>query len=322
MHLKKIAVFFISSILSTWVVAGTGNHLIGWQKFENATPGDNNSGIDDTTPDTNSTFDPFSPTGNISASGHYLTGAINTSVSSGGYVGLGQNTNNTFLNDESFGKIASTGELIVDWPLADGSPGERLGPFGGTGNSSWKFRQLDGRFRGEFSITNNSSYFFRLEHIHFDARVGNADSPDDLKVIYLAENANLIKKSTGVEYSNFTGFWNSENASNEDFGPAPSELEVSRSVGAATSSAAYLAPGDTAAFRFVWEGYVTLGAQSQIDNVAFQGTFFETSDLLNIVDPVALESASVPVLPMLFQWVLAGLFAAISVFSIARKRSI
>ena len=67
MHLKKIAVFFISSILSTWVVAGTGNHLIGWQKFENATPGDNNSGIDDTTPDTNSTFDPFSPTGNISA---------------------------------------------------------------------------------------------------------------------------------------------------------------------------------------------------------------------------------------------------------------
>ena len=40
----------------------SGFHVIGWQDFDTVIPGDNNSGIGDVSPDTNSTFD-ATPTG-------------------------------------------------------------------------------------------------------------------------------------------------------------------------------------------------------------------------------------------------------------------
>ena len=102
MLIKRIFAVVLTSVLSCAVLAGSGNALIGWQTFETTTPGNNNTGIGDTTPDTNSTYD-LSPTGNISASNYYLTGAIGAGASSLGRRGLGQARNSDFLNGNGFG---------------------------------------------------------------------------------------------------------------------------------------------------------------------------------------------------------------------------
>ena len=67
-------------------------HVVGWQTFENSSSGNNNSGIEDSTPDTNTTYDP-TPTGSNSNS-LYLTGAIGSAASYWGRTGYGQATNN------------------------------------------------------------------------------------------------------------------------------------------------------------------------------------------------------------------------------------
>ena len=153
-------------------------HVIGWQTFENKVPGNNNSGIQDDTPDSNSTYDatPMGPSsGNV-----YLTGSIGTNASANGWDGYGQATNNDFLNGGTFGDALA----ITNITLADGSPGIRIGPFGNPppngeangGTSSWKFAEAGSAnlLQGDFSITNHSDYHFELGHIHFDAR-GLAD---------------------------------------------------------------------------------------------------------------------------------------------------
>lgn len=279
--------------------------LIGWQTFDN-NGGNNNTGINDTTPDTNSTFD-ATPVGGASGN-HYLTGAIGPSASTLGRRGRGQNTNNGFLNGPTFG----LNENIVDYTLADGSPGARIGPQGQAGTSSWKFSTSDNERRGDFSITNHSDYFFRLEFIHFDARAGNANSPDNLQLVYLAGgSSNLLKGSDDTEFNDLVSIYNTENAALADFGTAPSVLNISRSLGAALSNAAYLAPGQSASFRFIWTGQGTNGAESQIDNLALEGNFFETSALTTSIDPLSVTASAVPVpaSAWLFISALTGLFA-------------
>ena len=76
-------------------------HSFGWQTFENAVSGDNNSGISDATPDSNSTFD-ATPVGSNS-NGFYLTGIIGAGASNLGRSGFGQTVNNGFLNGPTFG---------------------------------------------------------------------------------------------------------------------------------------------------------------------------------------------------------------------------
>ena len=182
-------------------------HVIGWQTFENATLGDNNSGINDTSPDTNSTYD-ATPNGSISGS-LYLTGSIGANASNLGYDGMGQDARNEFLNGTTFGNDL----LITDYTLADGSPGQRIGPYlnpppngeENDGTSSWKFSQTNGvlQLSGDFSITNHSDYHFRLEYVHFDARgmVNTTYSPRTLTLKYLATPGELINASTGTEVS-------------------------------------------------------------------------------------------------------------------------
>lgn len=307
---------------STPVMAGSGNALLGWQTFDTTTPGAANSGIDDTTPDTNSTFD-ATPVGSISPSGHYLTGAIGPSASGTGRNGFGENSNNTFLNGQTFGGndlMNEAAESVFAWTLADGSPGAQIGGQGTAEASSWKFANSNNQRLGDFSITNHSDYYFRLEFIHFDARVGNANSPDDLDIIYLATPGNLIRKQTGLEVVDLAGVYNTENAALVDFGTAPATINISRGVGEALSSQVFIAPGDSAAFRFRWTGQVNDTAESQIDNLAFEGTFFETADLLNVVDPVSVAEANVPVMPWLLQWVMAGVLGLVSARALVNRR--
>ena len=265
-------------------------HTIGWQTFDNAVAANNNSGISDSTPDNNTTFDP-TPFGSNSG-GNYLTGIIGAGSSILGRHGLGQSTDNGFLNGPNFGSntvgFAPFGMNIVDVAMADGSAGTRIGPNGGTGASSWKFQTNGSQEFGDFSITNESDFTFKLERIHFDARSDNANAPKDLDLIYLAGgDSNLDRVSTGTEVPDLheiaaVSFPSAESNT--------SVYNVSASVAAsfASPTAVRLAPGDTASFRFRWTNAMGDFAQSQIDNLAISGTFQDQNNGFASIDPVAV----------------------------------
>ncbi|MEM9294623.1 MAG: PEP-CTERM sorting domain-containing protein [Planctomycetota bacterium] len=276
-------------------------HAIGWQTFDNA-GANNSSGIGDTTPDSNSTFD-ATPVGSfaaVSGGGQYLTARIGAGASSLGRAGFGQATNNAFLNGPTFGSStvgsAPFGIDIEDVTLADGSAGARIGAQGQAGASSWKFRTNGNQEFGDFSITNESDFTFRLERIHYDARAGNANSPTDLDLIYLAGGAsNLVRVSTGTEVPDLHVF------SDITFASQPSVQNVSQSVAASftTPTAVRLGPGETASFRFRWTNSGTDFAESQIDNLAISGTFQDQNNGFALIDPAAVpvpEPASLALL--------------------------
>jgi hypothetical protein len=281
--------------------------LIGWQTFE--ATGGTNANMTDSTPDNNTTYD-ATPVGS-SAGNVYLTGVIGAGASSLGRDGWGISTNNTFLNGPGFGdEGADNSRLIVNNTMADGSAGTRIGAQGQAGASSWKFGNSGNQRVGDVQITNNSDYFFRLEFAHFDARVGAAASPDNLQMVYLSGDGtafdnDLLRFDTGSELNNLVSLYN------EDYDPSNSAgaltNNVSRSLGGALSTQAYLAPGSSAAFRFLWTGQTTSGAQSQIDNLAFEGTFFETAALSVSIDPASVSAVPVPASAWLFMSAIAGL---------------
>ncbi|MBJ42218.1 MAG: hypothetical protein CMJ80_02800 [Planctomycetaceae bacterium] len=258
-------------------------HAIGWQTFDNA-GGNNNSGITDTTPESNSTFD-ATPFGS-NKDGLYLTGIIGAGASGLGRDGYGQSTANNFLQGPTFGDSpANKGLNIVDVPDADGtSPGTRQNQQGVSG-SSWKFRGNEGNnsLHGDFSITNESDYTFRLEKIHYDARAGTSNSPSDLDIIYLSGGAsNLTRADNGNELNNLTVL------SAITFGTQPSIQNVSQNLPGALGvpTALRLAPGDSASFRFRWSKFGGAFAESQIDNLAFSGTFQDQHNSFALIDPV------------------------------------
>lgn len=341
MTLKSSLILVLSFSLSFNALAGNGSALIGWQTFDASDPANNDSGVVDNTPDTNSTYD-SSPVGGISATNHYLSADIGPGASNQGWTGLGVATNNDFLNGPRFGGVPNgnysytppqNGELIVNWPLAGSNvlPGTRIGPYEtgpnggpiGTGTSSWKFGNSaelnqSNRLKGDFSITNNSDYYFKLEFIHYIARtLADPSAPNKLEIKYLATPGLLIKKSTGLEVVNLklisTVTWDNALVAS---GEMEKKNQISRSLGGAVDSAAYIPPGEKASFRFLWSGETGSG-QAQLDNIAFEGTFFETAALVTEIDPAEVpeevESAyKVPTMPVIFQWLFAGVLALIS----------
>ena len=257
--------------------------FIGWQTFSNC-GGNNNSGICDTTPESNSTFD-ATPFGSIGPANTYLTGAIGTNASSAGRRGRGQQTNNGFLNGPGFGnESADSSRLIENITLSDGTPGTRIGPQGGGGTSAWKFSTSSNERTGDIRITNESDYYFRLQLIHFDARVGNSNSPQNLEIKYLAGDGTALDNAL-QRFDNGNELVDLNNVYNNDFGPGSAAFNVSLALGGVTGTQVYVAPGQSAGFRFVWTDFVTTGAESQLDNIAFEGQFFETASLLAEIDP-------------------------------------
>lgn len=248
--------------------------LIGWETFESFNPSagaPNDVGINDTTPEVNT-------------SNGWLSGAVGHLASSGnngnGFRGYGLNTTASFLNDGVFG---ASGDATS-----------------GAAASSWKFiGQFAGQRQGDFLVTNESAHFFQIEFFHYDARRAAANSADTLELRYTAGPGNLINKNFGTEVQNGAVLNTTTFAS-------PSETDVTRNPAAALSSKVFLAPGESASFRFVWSGHNANFAQSQIDNLAIEGSFFETSALLIEVDPSAVP---LPAGVWLFGSALAGLFA-------------
>ena len=265
--------------------------FIGWQTFSTCSNG-NSSGICDDTPESNSTYDE-TPLGDIGSASTYLTGVIGQEASLEGQRGRGQNEYNQMLNGDGFGdQDADSTRLITEITLADGTPGQRIGAYGTNptgapnGTSVWKFStNSDGR-TGDVRITNESDYYFRVDFIHFDARVGRENSPKNLEIQYLSgdgtvyDNA-LTRKDTGVETVDLYSIYN------HDFGLGPGTFDVSHDLGGATGTQVFLAPDASLAFRLLWTDFRNAYAESQLDNIAVEGRFFRTADLLVEVDPVS-----------------------------------
>ena len=341
MYTKLASTAIMAGILSAGVMAGNGSHLIGFQTFDPKSTTNNNGGILDSTADTNSSWD-GTPNGGISLSGHYLTAQIGDDASPAGRQGRGVNVNSEFLNGQNFGGAdildtsgnpTQNAEGILNWPLAGGFPAARIGPFTSPNNgmgSSWKFIRDSiaepVQLTGDISLTNHSDYYFRLEFIHFDARAGNVNAPHDLQLIYLEGGANpdyeLRRGSDDTEVADATAIYDTENANLPDFADGGADnIQISRGVGAALNGAVYIAPGKTAAFRFLWSNQLANFAESQLDNIAFEGTFFETADLLLEVDPVnPVGAENIPVLPFMFHLALAGSLCVISAGLITTRR--
>ena len=93
-------------------------HAIGWQTFENFTPGNSNSGVADDTPDSNSTFD-STPTGlyaPVAGGGHFLTASIGPNASILGRKGMGESTDHGFLQGQTFGNASTPPGIQKVWP--------------------------------------------------------------------------------------------------------------------------------------------------------------------------------------------------------------
>ena len=296
--IKKIFFTSISILFFTAQAASATDFLVGFQTFLPCVAGNQNSGICDDAPQSNGTYDD-TPVGSTGPGNVYLTAVIGPDASSVGRKGRGQQRNNQFLNGEGFGnEVGNSERFIVNVPNAsDGSlPGTRFGAYDTTplgapnGTSSWKFSSTGNEREGDIRIVNHSDYYFRLEFLNFDARVGNANSPQTLTIRYLAgdgttKDNNLTKKSDGQEVADLKGIYDN------GFGPGPVVGNVSRSLGEVTETQVYIPPGGAAGFRFIWDNFGAAGAESQLDNIAFQGKFFETADLTTEIDPTAVPGA-------------------------------
>ncbi len=289
--LTSFATFLcFSPAASAVVLAGSNNgnanlHAIAWQTFDNA-GANNNSGINDSTPDSNSSFD-STPVGSNSG-GYYLVGGLGAaSGSSLGRQGYGQTTSSSFLQGPTIGLGTASGGLnIVDIPDAgvdglSGTPGTRQNMQGSSG-SAWKFRTNGNQEFGDFSITNVSDYSFRLERVHYDARTGNTNSPSTLDFIYLAGTSNLTRADNGNEIADLAV------VGTENFATIPSVIENSVSLAARFGTGVRLAPGDTATFRFRWTNSNTDFGEAQIDNLGFSGTFQDQNNSFALIDPAAV----------------------------------
>lgn len=238
------------------------------------------------------------------------------------------------FNTQGCGDTTFEGGVLVSNKI-----GDRIGPYGTNSTQAWQFKKNatlddagnDQGLMGDFSVTNNSDYYFRLEHIHFDARAGNNTcnqnnrAPFFLDVTYLRDSSNLINKTAGQELdankSITTVNWGQCFVGDGSTGPGKSVENISASVSSAIEAQAYLAPGDTAAFRFKFNTEGTYGpfGVAQIDNIAFEGSFFETAELVSTINPADTPAAveeHVPVLPLLFQWILGVIL--LGVFSLKK----
>lgn len=212
--------------------------------------------------------------------------------------------------------------------------GIRIGPFlngnaqYSTGAQGWKFSNSgynngegnwvfdEDRLNGDVKITNHSDYHFKLMHIHYSARGLTATgAAKTLELKYLASPGNLIKKNGGGETpgpAEVADFKNLKSDVWTNIGVKSVSIPLSADFGGAV----YIPPGESAAFRFQWSGQDnTLSKQTQIDNLAFEGTFYETGALLQEIDPAAVPAAeeNVPMLPLIFQLLFAMGLAGVSI---------
>jgi len=298
--MKRVGQSLIGAAIGCFVAAGSVSaDFVGFQTFSNCTPGNNNSGVCDVTPESNSSCD-TTPVGSIGPDNTYLTAAIGPEASAAGRKGRGQQANNSFLNGSGFGnEAADPSRLIENIELADCTPGVRIGPQGDpvqgapNGTSAWKFSTSGNERTGDIRVCNESDYYFRLQFLHFDARVGNTNSPHVMEIKYLSGDGTAFDNAL-TRFDNGSELVNLNNVYGNDFGAVQGAHNISHSLGGVIGTQAFLPPGQCAGFRIVWSDQLTNGAESQIDNFAFEGQFFTNADLTVEVDPATVAPPAVP----------------------------
>ena len=292
------------------------DQILGWYDFDTAVAADNDSGISDITPDTNTSFDP-TPTLNAHSEFLYLTGAIGPAASDTGASGIGLKVDSGILNDATYGNSNN----IVDYAKPTNDTGE-LPEY----NYSWKFGSSG--VRGDFAIVNHSIYAFRLDEILFDAKVGSVNSPQVVEITYLAgagSNAELKNTKTRTEVSDgklffkydfdeigaesyYDAAWPQDSdganyASDTLFSITKDiELDGTTPTGAAsigvesklkywvgtdiTETDLVIYPNQKAVFRITWSDFGGNSAgESYVDNLAFKGAFCAPYAKRPTVDP-------------------------------------
>ena len=246
LSLAAAAFAFSTSISNAQVIDGSTASM-GFTQFLVSTPGNNNSNINEVTPDVDG--------------GGFLSGAIGVTASGNGYGGAGRFTNaSAELNDSNFGSVVGGPDLT-----------------GIGGNSGIKFTTGDNRYRLDFMIKNESTTnAFTLDSIHFDNRRPNANANNAFTIQYLSNNGNsaLFNTGTGSNVSNLAYIAGSASAGVAITGTGKSEHDINIASQLAGGGAGVeLAAGSQASFRLTWTGSATNFAQNQIDNLGFSGTF-------------------------------------------------
>jgi hypothetical protein len=171
--------------------------------------------------------------------------------------------------------------------------------------------QQIGQQYGDVIISNDSDYYYRLGKVHFNAlSQTSADSPQKLELVYLAGPGNLTNFTEQSEVTDqnvlHSEEWVSGVQDERDITVCMSCVGVINEYGART----YIGPGEKAAFRFQW-GQADGKGPAFIDNIAFQGRFYDSTELQKVgyhVDPltgeIIYETVDVPFLPFLFSIIL------------------
>jgi hypothetical protein len=245
LSLAAAAFAFSTSSSNAQVIDGSTAYM-GFTQFLVSTPGNNNSKINEITPDVDG--------------GGFLSGAVGTTASGNGYGGYGRFTNaNADLNDNNFGSVVGGPDLT-----------------GVGGNSAVKFITNNNTYRLDFLIKNESTTnAFTLDSIHFDNRMANANANSAFTIQYLANNGNsaLFNTGTNSNVSNLAYIAGTVDAGvGVTVGKTEHDINIASQL-AGGGAGVELAPGSQASFRISWTGSLNNFAQNQIDNLGFSGTF-------------------------------------------------
>ena len=247
LKLSLAAAALAFSISSSYAQTNVGSTVyLGWSDFDVTQAGNNNSKIEELTPN--------------QTGGGFLSGIVGVGASGNGYGAKGRFTNNlTGVNDSTLGGLTNGPDMSS------------------TNNLAVKFTTGGGFHRLDFLIKNESQAAdFILDSIHFDNRNPNANANNAFTIQYLSNNAlsNLQNMGTGANVSNLAFLAGTSLTSGEIAAVGISGHDVSIAAQIAGNQAGVkLAAGDQASFRISWIGSTNANQQNQMDNLAISGVF-------------------------------------------------
>tara|TARA_B110000037_G_scaffold212502_1_gene265328 strand:+ start:419 stop:1270 length:852 start_codon:yes stop_codon:yes gene_type:complete len=237
------------SISSSYAQTIDGSTVyLGWSDFDVSVAGNNNSKIQELTPN--------------ETGGGFLSGIVGVGASGNGYGAKGRFANNvTGVNDSTLGGLTDGPDMSS------------------TNNLAVKFTTLGGFHRLDFLIKNESlTNDFVLDSIHFDNRNPNAASNNAFTIQYLANNgtSNLQNMGTGANVSNlaFIAGSSATEGVSSALGNNSHDISIAANI-AGNQAGVKLAAGDQASFRitFIGSSLSDASKQNQLDNLGFSGSF-------------------------------------------------
>lgn len=155
-----------------------------------------------------------------------------------------------------------------------GTSNQTFSNWSGDDNQKFKMGNTANQNQFDFRIINNTGNDYKLTNITFNARnIFTANHPNDLELVYLSSGSNLVKgadAASGSAVVNLKSFGVTSWTTNE-------VKNVAVSIGNVLQGQAWLADGDSAAFRLKFNTErgnsfaATSGGQTQFDNLTITG---------------------------------------------------